>query len=48
MHLARIGLGAREIAPGVGEAFEIDPAQVRAACVGDALALATAPQGAPA
>src|SRR4051794_2855864 len=38
MHLARIGLGVREAAPGVPEAFALDPAAVRAACVEDAVA----------
>ena len=40
MHLARIGLGVRETAPGVPGAFALDPEQVRRACVEDALALA--------
>jgi AcrR family transcriptional regulator len=39
MHLARIGLGVREAAPGVPGAFVLDPERVRAACVDDALAL---------
>jgi AcrR family transcriptional regulator len=39
MHLARIGLGVREAAPGVPGAFALDPERVRAACVDDALAL---------
>ena len=39
MHLARIGLGVREAAPGVPDAFALDPERVRAACVDDALAL---------
>src|SRR3954465_9380303 len=38
MHLARIGLGVREAAPGVPGAFPLDPEAVRAACVEDALA----------
>jgi AcrR family transcriptional regulator len=37
MHLARIGLGVREAAPGVPGAFPLDPEAVRAACVEDAL-----------
>jgi AcrR family transcriptional regulator len=45
MHLARIGLGVREAAPGVPDAFPLDPERVRAACVGDALALARSPRG---
>ena len=40
MHLARIGLGVRESAPGVPDAFRLDPERVRRACVEDALALA--------
>jgi len=42
MHLARIGLGVRETAPGVPGAFALDPERVRRACVEDALALARA------
>jgi AcrR family transcriptional regulator len=38
MHLARIGLGVRQVAPGVPEAFRLDPEAVRVACVQDALA----------
>jgi AcrR family transcriptional regulator len=45
MHLARIGLGVREEAPGVPGAFPLDPEQVRLACVADALALALARTG---
>lgn len=48
MHLARARLGVREIAPGVGEAFEIDTAPMREACVSDALMLASASPGVPA
>jgi AcrR family transcriptional regulator len=40
MHLARIGLGVREAAPGVPGAFALDPERVRRACVEDALRLA--------
>jgi AcrR family transcriptional regulator len=40
MHLARVGVGVREAAPGVAETFEIAPQQVREACLEDALALA--------
>ena len=40
MHLARIGLGVREAAPGVPDAFRLDPERVRAACVEDAMAAA--------
>jgi AcrR family transcriptional regulator len=38
MHLARIGLGVRQVAPGVPDAFRLDPEAVRVACVQDALA----------
>ena len=41
MHLARVGLGVREAAPGVPGAFPLDPEAVRIACVEDALALTT-------
>jgi hypothetical protein len=40
MHLARIGLGVRQAAPGVPDTFRLDPEQVRAACVEDAMATA--------
>jgi len=43
MHLARIGVGVREAAPGVPDVFALDPEQVREACVEDALALARIP-----
>jgi AcrR family transcriptional regulator len=42
MHLARIGVGVREAAPGVPDVFPLDPERVRRACVEDALALAGA------
>ena len=42
MHLARIGLGVRESAPGLPDAFPLDPERVRRACVEDALAFARA------
>jgi len=42
MHLARIGVGVREAAPGVPTAFEISPERVRQACVDDAMALVRA------
>jgi AcrR family transcriptional regulator len=42
MHLARIGAGVRESAPGVPDVFPLDPERVRLACVDDALALARA------
>src|SRR3954469_9680552 len=40
MHLARIGLGVNEAAPGVPGAFPLDPETARRACVADGLALA--------
>jgi AcrR family transcriptional regulator len=40
MHLARIGLGVSEAAPGVPAAFSLDAERVRLACVSDAIALA--------
>jgi AcrR family transcriptional regulator len=39
LHLARIGVGVTELAPGTGTAFPITPAQVRDALVASALAL---------
>ena len=42
MHLARIGLGVDEAAPGVPGVFPLDPERVREACVRDAVALARA------
>ena len=42
MHLARIGVGVNEAAPGVPDAFPLDPETVRRACVADGLALASA------
>jgi AcrR family transcriptional regulator len=41
LHLARSGLGLREIAPGLAEAFPVTAEEVRAACV--QLALAVSP-----
>lgn len=38
MHIARIGVGIRELAPGVPELFRVDSNAVVAACVGSALA----------
>ncbi len=46
MHLARVGVGVREAAPGVAETFEIAPERVREWCVQDALALARLTPGA--
>lgn len=40
MHLARVGVGVREAAPGIAEAFELDPERVRDLCIEDAFALA--------
>jgi AcrR family transcriptional regulator len=42
MHLARVGLGVSEAAPGVPGAFSLDAERVRLACVSDAIALARA------
>ncbi len=39
MHLARIGVGVREAAPGVPGVFAVSPERVRQACVEDALAI---------
>ena len=39
MHLARLGVGVREAAPGVPAPFALDPETVRRACVEDALRL---------
>jgi hypothetical protein len=46
MHLARVGVGVREAAPGVAETFEITPERVRESCLEDALALARMTAGA--
>jgi AcrR family transcriptional regulator len=40
MHLARVGFGVREAAPGVAETFDLEPERVATACIEDALALA--------
>ena len=40
MHLARVGIGVAETAPGVPGVFRIEPERVRRDCVDDALALA--------
>jgi AcrR family transcriptional regulator len=45
-HLARVGVGVREAAPGVAETFDIAPERVREACLEDALALARITAGA--
>jgi AcrR family transcriptional regulator len=44
MHLARVGVGVHEAAPGVPGVFPLAPDAVRRACVGDALALAGVPR----
>lgn len=46
LHLARVGVGIREAAPGVVETFEITPERMREACVQDVLALAHITAGA--
>jgi AcrR family transcriptional regulator len=43
MHLARTGVGIRELAPGVADGFRIDAQRVRDACVADALAAVGVP-----
>lgn len=48
VHLARVGLGVREVAPGLAGAFPLAPERVRAACVQDALASVLARPAAPA
>jgi len=45
MHLARIRVGVREAAGGIAEPFSIDPAQVQAACIADAMAAVGATAG---
>jgi AcrR family transcriptional regulator len=40
MHLARIGVGLRQVAPGVPDLFAVDPERVIATCVANALAAA--------
>jgi AcrR family transcriptional regulator len=42
MHLARIGVGLRQLAPGVPDLFRVAPEQVVEACVSSALATAGA------
>jgi AcrR family transcriptional regulator len=46
MHLARCGVGIREVAPGIAGTFQIDPGRVREACIQDALALTRGNAGA--
>lgn len=46
VHLARSGLGVRELAPGAAGLFEIDPRRVVDDCVSDALALVAVREGA--
>jgi hypothetical protein len=40
MHLARIGIGLREAAPGIPELFPVDAERLVATCVSSALATA--------
>jgi AcrR family transcriptional regulator len=47
MHLARIGVGVREAAPGVPGVFRISAERVRQACIDDAMALVGARPSAP-
>ena len=42
MHLARIGVGVRSVAPGIPGLFTIEPERVVRTCVGNALALVVA------
>jgi AcrR family transcriptional regulator len=42
MHLARIGVGVRSVAPGVPGLFAVEPAQVVRTCVASALAIVQA------
>jgi AcrR family transcriptional regulator len=44
MHLARIRVGVRQLAPGIPGAFRIDPEDVVETCVGNALAVVGAPR----
>jgi len=46
MHLTRVGVGLREVAPGVAETFEIAPERVRESCLEDMLALVRITPGA--
>jgi AcrR family transcriptional regulator len=43
MHLARIGVGVRSVAPGIPDLFTVEPEQVVRTCVVNALALAGTP-----
>jgi AcrR family transcriptional regulator len=45
MHLARVGVGVREVAPGVAETFDVARERVREASIEDALALARVTEG---
>ena len=38
MHLARIGVGVRSLAPGIPALFDVDPDRIVATCVDSALA----------
>jgi AcrR family transcriptional regulator len=44
MHLARIGVGVREGAPGIPQMFALDPEQVRRAAMDDALRAVSGPR----
>jgi AcrR family transcriptional regulator len=44
MHLARIGIGVREGAPGIPQMFALDPEQVRQAAMDDALRAVSGPR----
>jgi hypothetical protein len=46
MHLTRVRVGLREVAPGVAETFEIAPERVRESCLEDMLALVRITPGA--
>lgn len=44
MHLARIGVGVREAAPGIPQMFPLDPERVRRAAMDDALRAVSGPR----
>ena len=48
MHLARVGAGVRELAPGVPQMFPVDPEQVAGRAVDTALAYVLASDAAAA
>ncbi len=43
MHLARIGVGVRQVAPNVPELFRVEPEQVTRVCVDNATAIVASP-----